>query len=682
MPSTDPTIHTRSVIKGLDRLYQVARLYGDTSHAGVQRAMDSLIGVVRRAFDDGLEINVTSEGLIAHEMESPESGEFWQACRDRQIASIRIDPLSTPADLTSLVTNLARKDAIKAIVESTGGRIQVLPVDLSGLATVAADSQHRVDWQGVVQSLGEGGEWSPEHAEVLNATAAPTDEVAAALRTHMRAATRSIKGASSPEHAEKLRKLRSFIRTLNPTLRRALIAQDSGTFAGAEDALADLADVLPLKEVLESLRQVGMSEARPSSAALRMFQQLARSCATDQGSAAELKQLSDSWRTNTFASDAGADALLVSIGELLQSVHSETYCPKTYLAELDKLGRQIEQGDARSDLPTPEETSMSIAEISAAILASSPDGLGTNRMLTTASQTLGYALQTGRHDTARDLIRAATRAMSIELTEETARETLNRLDGVAEQLVRSAHLTDAPEATLELLRTSGEPAIQWALAVLAEGKNEPNTVLWTFVHSAQVEHVASAIEALLADGEGSLPPLDHLCAPFDFNGKLWIIWPLVNVDDAETRRGAFRAIAGSAGRWPLRFLTRALSDSHTDIQMMALDCLGPPRSDLESRLLGGFIEGRGNVLSDQAFDRATQSLVESQDPNALRSLHTAFLKLMSSGTPSVRLRAAHLARVIKRRRDHPLMKDAWARWRFSSCRFHVLFKDRRSKVTP
>ncbi len=670
MPAATTPTPTRSLLQGLDRLYQVTRLYGDTKHAGVRRAMDSLVAVIRQAFREGLEIGVTAEGLLAGGMASPETGAFWQACRERQLASISIEPQSSPADLGALVTHLSRSDAATVIASMTSGRIRLECVDLGGLA-MGEGSAGRVDWQGVLHALGDGGEWTPEQAKIVNESAAPPEEVASALQSHVRSAAQSLKGTEGPERAQKLRKLRSFVQTLNPSLRRALLAQNSKTFASAENTLADLADVLPLKEVLEALRQVNASSARPSNAALRMFQQIARSCANDQQGAAELQHLSDAWRANTFANDSGTDALLVSIGELLQTVNSEEYCPETYLSELDKLGRQIERGETYAGMPTPQETSLRVAEISAEILATTPDGLGTNRMLSAASRSLGIALQTGRHATARDLIRAASRAISTEKTEHAARDTLARLDGVAEQLARSAHLSDAPDATLELLRTSEGPAIRWALAVLAEGKNEPNTTLWTFVHSAQTERVAGAIESMLHDERCKLPPLDRLCAPLEMDGKLIILWPMLNAASARVRRAAYHAISRGAERWPLRVLTLALSDRESDIQLMALDHLGPVNNELEARLIGGFLEGRGSELCDAAFGLAAQSLLGSLDPSAMTCLHTAFLKLMSGKTRSMRERAALLAGIIKRRRDHPLMRDAWVRWRLSACRIRV-----------
>ena len=150
-----------------------------------------------------------------------------------------------------------------------------------------------VDWQSVVrslsESLGDEESWSELQAEVINRADTPTEEVATSLREQVRAASRAINQIDGAKRDQKLRKLRSFIKTLNPELRKALVAQESETFSGAQDVLADLADVLPLKEVLEALRQVSVSSAEPSTAALRMFHQLARTCVSNQEGAAELQ---------------------------------------------------------------------------------------------------------------------------------------------------------------------------------------------------------------------------------------------------------------------------------------------------------------------------------------------------------------------------------------------------------
>ena len=72
--------------------------------------------------------------------------------------------------------------------------------------------------------------------------------------------------------------------------------------------------------------------------------------------------------------------------------------------------------------------------------------------------------------------------------------------------------------------------------------------------------------------------------------------------------------------------------------MLALEQIGVAQNELESRMIGGFIEGRGADLSEWAFSYATLALLNSKDPHALDSFRTAFLNLLISHDTYKRLR--------------------------------------------
>lgn len=362
-------------LKALSRAWQASKLYS-ADHPATRDATYAAAARLASAFDqsDSITIGIgNGRFLIDDDADDPKAlAPLADVLHELDIAAVEFQRGAGNATMAAFLETLFRAqreqirgdDLVGRIERATRKCIRIIPLRYDGLRIVEGERASKDRdagevglWADLVLSLLSGptqqAGWEPDRlAGQLNAQfeQAP-DDVIASGRVHFEELTQSLGSMSEVTREESVGRLGTFLSGLSPNLRTGLLAVDPENPKASLDLFGELAEVLPVGEVLGALEKVDQFQAKPSREILMLYKTLARLAVPGGEENTRITQTLKHWQdTGTVGEDVG-EAMQDALNEVLAAKDSESFSPEAYQAQLAQVTR-----GSRSTASVEQET--------------------------------------------------------------------------------------------------------------------------------------------------------------------------------------------------------------------------------------------------------------------------------------------------------------------------------------
>ncbi len=368
--TTESTAHSEQdaalsqALEELARAVQACALYGP-DHPTTRDALHNAHTRLHTEQGENVRVGVTSRSLILDEgaaLDSDSARSLARALHDLDVGVIDLASDAREADLATLTAALVHAESEAAeraqqrenVAGATKGRIKLIPIRLAGLVEHGdlplGESHVRSNLGEIVLSAmrGDVGVAPEAAAQQINEQVRTQDPgMISSLRTEMLHAAQN---ARQLEGDERFDRLRTFARTLSPDLRQALL-QQTVVASDSIEALAELADVVPAEDVLQSLGAIEGRD-RVSASTLLMLERLSTVVADDADHCKTLANITG----NLAQRESEHQEWLGVLGELLHSRASGDFAPEDYRKRLEDLRTHIPAAPVAFNLQEIDDT--------------------------------------------------------------------------------------------------------------------------------------------------------------------------------------------------------------------------------------------------------------------------------------------------------------------------------------
>ncbi len=348
-------------LKALSRAWQASKLYSP-DHPATRDATHAAATQLASAFtqSDSITIGIgNGRFLIDDDADTSESlAPLAEVLHELDIAAIEFQRGAGSATMAAFLKALFRAqqkhlrgDALVSTIErATRKCIRVVPLRYDGLRVVEGertskdrDAGEAESWNNLVESLLSGSTqqagWEPDRmAAQLNAQfeQAP-DDVIASGRDHLEELTQTLGTMSEGTRTASVGRLGTFLSGLSPNLRAGLLTVDPENPKASLDLFGELAEVLPVGEVLGALEKVDQFQAKPSREILMLYKTLARLAVPGGEENTRITQTLNHWNDAGTVSEDVGEAMQEALNEVLEAKGSESFSPEAYKAQLAQV---------------------------------------------------------------------------------------------------------------------------------------------------------------------------------------------------------------------------------------------------------------------------------------------------------------------------------------------------------
>ncbi len=372
-------------LKALSRAWQACKLYSP-DHPATRDATNAAATQLASALtqSDSITIGIgNGRFLIDDDADHSESlAPLAEVLHELDIAAIEFQRGAGSATMVAFLKAIFRAqqkhirgdDLAGAIERATRKCIRVVPLRYDGLRVVKGeraskdrDAGGAESWNNLVESLLSGSThqagWEPDRmAAQLNAQfeQAP-DEVIASGRDHLEEVTQTLGIMSGDTRAASVGRLGTFLSELSPNLRTGLLTVDPENPKASLDMFGELAEVLPVGEVLGALEKVDQFQAKPSREILMLYKTLARLAVPGGEENARITETLNHWSDAGTVSEDVGEQMQEALNEVLEAKGSEKFSPDAYKAQL----AQATEGRRSPASPAQDMASFDADEVEA-----------------------------------------------------------------------------------------------------------------------------------------------------------------------------------------------------------------------------------------------------------------------------------------------------------------------------
>jgi hypothetical protein len=697
-----------AALSAMQRAWLGCALYGAEHPAVVEAAQSAAQAAARATRDGGAVLGVTAEHfLLDGEPVATGAGVRQLAAHLHKfgIAAIELTPAAaSPESAHAFAIALGEADRFQLsgqalaqyISEKTDGHVALLPLSFaplklaSGQRTAprcgdAAGEPRTHDWDGLVSALlasPVGGHAEPPGLRLAKhfdeEVAAEPQAAVANWRDRLRGLADQLPTLDRDQHSAMAEHLRGFVGGLSPGLRRALLRIDRNDPQPSLRLLHEVADGVPVAQVLEALRNLDQVHGQPSKEALRLCRKLAHVSRDSQEDHDGVVATLHRWQA---AADIPADTsaeLEQSLREIMHTRSDVDFSPEAYQAQLDRLADKVEPAPAARHLPDHLDShtvKLHAAQVAIELAASTPPGeLDGPGLFDHVGATLDRMIVDGQLPLIVSALDAAAthgNGPADDQTAEAARRLLAAItesDRLNRMLESSGGKDDAASSLWQAMVRHGGPVALACLARKYAGQSEGplRPMLAAAIIGSPVATLRAAIVAMTAARDAALPALIELICTMPPDRAAPLLIPLAQSTSASMRVSAMTALRRVHADWPDEIALAALRDDEPALQRLAVEHLTAHGGEHQLDMLAAFIADRlgGAAPDEAAFEAAVAGML--QHPQlGLPRLAAALRAMCGTLRPARAARARRLVRSLRPRRGDRDVRRALFRWRVS-----------------
>jgi hypothetical protein len=707
----------------LYRAYQKLSIY-PSGHPAIPRAVDAALECFEAALaerEEAVVLGVGRDHLIGEAGRITEASGLLRSLasllHDIDVAAIELRRGLDRMELERFIRTVDRArrekfkgEAVARAIQDDGLRhIDLLPIDYRALAFedgAHADrdaSEDRDLWEHVSTGLlGLAAAESPK--EMADDVARRIDQHEGAgigsLRKELQRLTSKLRNVRTAQRQDVYRRMASFLAALSPGLRHDLLRVDPRQPADSISLVTELADELPVTDLVAALRDVDRCGGRPPEELVTLLNKLVRVASERPPVASFLEETLERWEVSPEVLDWGPIDMRGALEEVFQRRSQEEYNPAQYQDLLHTLARRNLSGRAIDSLsiygaPTDDdEVRIHAAEIAVQLLQR-PDGDEQRPALfgrvTDAAELLvergplpvlhAAAIAARAHAVLKRDSEDTRRAAKGFLTDLGGRRCLERL------LTRVQSDPTTVSDAVGLLDVGGPLATDLVLDFLRDCSH-PETCesLERYVLQRSRKEIADLVEGRAGRGRSSVDPLLPILAKLAPVDGVPLLERLSRHEDSRVRRDVLPLLCRRDLRPGAteRHLRRALGDKSPRVVAAAIRIAGSQDVAEMTTLLGDFVAGRigSGAAAESQQERACEALLRKGDAGR-RELAGA-LRALSWGLRLERLQRSELiVRMLERLEpDHPSVADSVRAWRRSPARLLLALAPRRRATDP
>ena len=600
--------------------------------------------------------------------------------------------LSLVEGLVGAQKGLLRGGDLAAHVETvTGGVVRVVPLNYDGLRLAEGarpgvegegGSSGGVGWADVVRAVVGGvedglGVSGSELAGAANeAFAGSSEEAVGQVRGQLQALAQAAESLGACERAKTLGEVRDFVAGLDPGLRGAMLSVDPARPDASLALLGEMAERLPVHEVVDALRGAESGGHAVSNEAMRLFKRLAHVTAGDPDQNRRLQETAGKWRVMR---DDSVGSVATSLEELMQMRSAEEFSPEDYQKRLDEVSKTVRRMETGEDYAGRLDAGLTKTHAVAIAVSLLEDGAAAEDR---GAEILDYVSSSFDHligQKAFELVHSAVRAAKLFLGgqgDEGARRAAQKLLATLqskERIHRIVELGCGPEGAcgeaLALLRAAGPVGLRHVTDLLGEGPAEyVRAALESVIRGSTGEQLHRVVRELEKGDAHASRTVVAMVRTVGSERGLPLLEPLLTNLDAEVRREAYRVLGEVGGVWPDRILRSGMGEEDPEIQAIVIDRLvRAPRDDEESlQIMGAYLEGtlNGQLPDGEHFMRVVEAL-GARGGAGVERLCGALRFLGRRPNPRNVVLVTRLAQALQAFRSESMVRRALLRWRVS-----------------
>jgi hypothetical protein len=720
--STEENARADPLVKALQELYrayQKLSIY-PAGHPAIPRAVEiagECFDAALRDREEAVVLGVGRDHLLGETGRIAEASGLLRSLasllHEVDIAAVEIDRGLDRAELERFVRCLDRArrerfkgEALARAIQADGIRhIELLPIDYRALsfedgAQVERETPEDRDlWEHVSTGLlGLAAVMSPK--EMADDVAHRIDQHEGAgigsLRKELQRLTAKLRSQRVQQRQDVYRRMAAFLAALSPGLRHDLLRVDPRQPADSISLVTELADELPVTDLVAALRDVDRCGGRPPEELVTLLNKLVRVASERPPVACFLEETLERWQVSTEVLDWGPIDMRGALEEVFQRRSQQEYNPEAYqdllhtLARRNLSGRAIESLSSYGELTDPDGVRIHAAEIAVQLLQL-PDGDDQRAaMFGRVSSAAELLFERGPLSVLHDATIAA-RAHSVlkrdsEETRRAAKGFLSDLGGrkcLERLLTRLAADPAAFPEAVGLLEIGGPLATELVLDFLRDCSHpETCEALERYILQRPRKEIADVVDGRCGRGRTAVDPLLPVLAKLAPVDAMPLLERLLRHEDSRIRRDVLPILCRRDLRPGAteRHLRRALADKSPRVVAAAIRIAAADDGAEMTALLGDFVAGRFGFgpAAESQQERACEALLQKGEPGrrqlavALRSLSWAFHlgRMQRSGL---------IVRMLEPiRSEDPVIGDAVRGWRRSPARWVTALSPRRS----
>lgn len=690
------------------RAFQKSSIY-PSGHPSIPAAIEQALRSLEEVLSGqgNVLVRVTRDHLIhGSEKLSESTGalrSLAQLLHQLDLAAVEFRTGLTTSDMERLAQFLgrARRDRIRGarLVQEFGREpmphVHLCPIDYRALRF--SEGRHKEDggeghagkdlWENLTRLLTDPAAYAEEGAiprlanELEQQIERREGAGIGALRKKLHRTLNKLHGMQSDQRDVVRNRLTGFVAGLNTGLRRDLLRVDPAGPRPSLNLLNELAEELPLPDLLEALQDIDRGGGRVPDEMLVLLNKLVRISEKRHERAPLLLETLSRWGVAPPAVTNPPDTRQ-ALQEVLQSRSDTDFNPHSYQTLLTQLSRRNLSGVAQAsalryrDPADSADVRVHAAEIAVHLLGRADGEAYRSSLLAYVDAATKLLLERQRFDTVLEATHAA-RAHSVlktdsDDTHRAARcflQEFTREERIEQILAHATREGRVPEEALGLLELGGPKALDLVLDLLT-GEPPPGVAapLRRFARQRGAQQLDRLLDQRADRGGVALEPVFGILRELPTADAVSLLEKLSRHANLRVRCQVVSLLCEMDPKpgAPEQHLRRALGDPDRRLVDLAIRRLSELDTQESLDLLGQFIEGslRGAVRRQDSCRRAVRALLRRGDPGIER-LCRSHMALMRS----LRARDARLARMLvarlERERAHPAVRRCMRHWRFS-----------------
>lgn len=710
-PAVKPLV---GALKGLYRAYQKTSIY-PSGHPAVPAAIHGAAQEFELALADqrSVVIGVGHDHLaLDNERLSEATGTLKalaQILHELDVAAVEFHPGLGVSELEALVYGLdrARRGGVKGtglielMAHDRVEHVRLRPIDYGAFRFGDGAQPERQDdahgqslWSDVWRTLADpqlvvGGHDLALAAERVGKQIAHNEGAGiGALRRELHRLVETVGRLDPTQRSEVRRRLASFTAALNPGLREDLLRVDAHRLSESLALIHELADVVPITNLIDALRDVDRVGGRPPDELIMLLNKLVR---ISRGRPEETERLDETLRKWGLSPDVlqlDPINLRAAMEEVFQRRSRMDFNPRAYQVLLDHLSRanltgEMQPSAAKYRDPTnPLDVRTHAAEVAILLLGRTDGERYRPGLFGYVGAAADLILEHAKFAPVHDATVAARAHSALESeAEETRRAAQGFLDDFKDRgrieriLLRACDGEVFSKEALRLLSLGGTASLACALDQLDGPSVSPlleNAVLRLF-RRASAEEIDQLVTERAGGGWNAVRPLLLILRQLPLAQASPPLHRLFGHEDHKVRREALVALCDVDPRSgsSLRYLRRGLGDESSRVALVALRRLGRMKGPEALELLAAYVEGQvaGHYRPSELerHRRAAEILAQRGEAGQHR-LRAALAHLRGTVKPQ-RARLARMVAELLEAGDGTVVNAAALRaWRWSPAR--------------